>query len=116
MKVTKISSNVIEFTDGYTLQSDHDSDCCEYHYLSMGDLTLDDFRGLEFDLSKEGFFKRIPDYGIELMPINGHSVKIPGYGFNNGYYSPNLTLVVSKDGVEVKRYGITECQKVTYAD
>lgn len=112
MKVTKISRNMIEFTNGYKLYSDHSQSCCELHYLSMADLTLADFEGMEFDLLKDDFFNRIPNYGIELMPINSHSVKIPGYGYNNGYYNSDITLVVAKDGKVVKRYDVTNCQKM----
>jgi hypothetical protein len=54
--------------------------------------------------------KKIEDYGIELIPVHGWSVKIPGYGSNNGYYSTNLSLVLS-DGRE---FDITECQEINY--
>jgi len=62
--------------------------------LTLDDLQLSDFDGLEFDLTNDNFFKRIPDFGIELVPIVGHSVRIPGHGWNNGYYSDNLHLIV----------------------
>lgn len=100
----------IEFEEGYKLFSDHFQDCCENHELTFDDLTLTDFEGLEFDLSGDDFFKRIPDYGIELIPIKGHSIKIPGHGSNNGYYSSSIDLVIEKDNVEIKRYDISECQ------
>jgi hypothetical protein len=63
-----------------------------------------DFEGLEFDLTNDGFFNRIPDYGIELIPIHGHSVKIAGHGYNNGYYSDQLDMIIEKDGKEVQRF------------
>ena len=114
-KVVKIekSDDGIIFENGIMLLSDHDQDCCESHQLSVNDLTLEDFEGLEFDLSNDDFFRRIPDYGIELVPINGHSVKIPGHGYNNGYYSSNLLLLlVNPDSTEYKRYDISECQDI----
>lgn len=111
LKVVKIEAELIGFNDGTVLYSNHESDCCEHHWLSTEDLRLDDFDGLRFDLSTDDFFKRIPDYGIELIPTNGHSVKIPGYGSNNGYYSDNLSLIVENKETEVRRtYDITECQ------
>ena len=112
IKVINVSNDSIEFEGGYTLDSWHDSDCCENHELSMSDLTLSDFDGLEFDLSNDSFFKKIEDYGVELIPINGHSVKIPGYGYNNGYYSTNLTLSVTGPNGFKKEYDITECQTI----
>ena len=108
-KVIKVDSESIEFENGITLSSEHISDCCENHYLSFSDLTIADFEGLEFDLSNDNFFKRIEDYGIELIPINGHSVKVPGYGSNNGYYSSKLDLVISGNGIE-KSFDVSECQ------
>ena len=88
------------------LYSQHEQDCCEHHYLNLSDLTIEDFEGLEFDLTNDDFFKRIPCYGIELIPIKGHSVKTAGHGSNNGYYSENLRLVIIKEGIEIKNYDI----------
>ena len=110
-KVIKIDSDSIEFEGGVVLTSKHDQDCCERHYLSCSDLTMEDFDGLEFDLSTDTFFNRIEDYGIELVPIKGHSVKIPGYGSNNGYYSSNLDLILNGEGFE-RTYDISECQDI----
>ena len=113
LKVVKIDSDSLEFDNGMVLFSGHDQDCCEHHYLSLSDLTLDDFKGLEFDLSNDDFFERIEGYGIALKPKNGFPVRIPGYGSNNGYYSTNLALIISNtDGRGVfKQYDITECQE-----
>jgi hypothetical protein len=102
----------IEFENGIKLYSFHDTECCEAHELNLKDLPLDEFDGLEFDLTNDNFFKRIPDYGIELIPVHGHSVKIAGHGYNNGYYSDQLELVIEQDGKEIKRYDITECQSI----
>lgn len=113
LKVVKIDGGIIEFQNGIKLFSSHDQDCCESHDLALSDLTMADFEGLEFDLTNDDFFKRIPDYGIELIPINGHSVKIAGHGYNNGYYSSNLDLIIT-DGKDFKKtYDITECQDIT---
>ena len=95
LKVIKIDSDSIEFENGIQLYSDHDQDCCESHYLDFSDLTIEDFENLEFDLTNDDFFNRIEGYGIELVPVNGFSVKIPGYASNNGYYSSNLSLIVT---------------------
>ena len=110
-KVKKINPTSIEFSDGTYLESDHDQDCCESHYLSLKDLSLEDFEGLEFDLTKDDFFERIDGYGIALKPIKGFPVRIPGYGSNNGYYSTNLKLILS--GYRSKEFDITECQDIS---
>ena len=112
LKVVKINSDEIEFENGVKLYSNHDSDCCESHELYIKDLTIEDFEELEFDLTNDDFFKRIPEYGIELIPIQGHSVRIAGHGYNNGYYSSQLDLIIT-DGKDFKKtFDITECQDI----
>ena len=91
-KIIAVSEDDITFDDGTVLSATHDQDCCEHHWLNFKDSKLDDFDGLEFDLSGDSFFERVPGYGIRLIPLNGHPVSIPGYGDNNGYYSSNLSL------------------------
>lgn len=114
VKVIKIESEAILFENGVKLFSNHDTDCCEHHYLKFEDLTDVDFEGLEFNLTGDDFFRRIEGYGIELIPIKGWSVRVPGYGSNNGYYSDKLDLVlVDANGKPIKEYDITECQVYT---
>lgn len=112
LKVIKLDSTELWFDNNITLSSNHESDCCENHYLDFSDITMEDFNGLEFDLSNDNFFKKIEGYGIELIPIKGYSIKVPGYGFNNGYYSTNLTLILEKDRKLLKQYDIEECQTI----
>lgn len=110
LKVVKVTSDYIEFENGTRLSSEHDQDCCESHYLFFDDLTIDDFEGLEFYLTEgENFFNRVEGYGIELLPIKGFPVRIPGYGANNGYYSSDLRLELYGGGID-KEFDISECQ------
>jgi len=109
VKIDKAMDKII-FSDGSTLESNHERDCCESHYLSLSNLEMIDFDGLEFNLTGENFFNRIEDYGIALVPVKGYSVNIPGYGYNNGYYSSNLVLVLSRPEGGITTYDITECQ------
>ena len=112
VKVVKVDSGSLEFDNGVVLTSNHESDCCESHYLSFEDLSLSDFDGLEFDLTSDKFFERIDDYGIALKPLLGHPVRIPGYGYNNGYYSSQLDLVLSDRKDFNKVFDISECQVI----
>ncbi len=111
-KVVIITGEGIQFENGVVLLSEHTQDCCESHSLSFDDLTMEDFEGLEFDLTGDSFFKRIDGYGIELIPISGHSVKIPGYGYNNGYYGTDLLLVLMYKGNIFNTFDISECQAI----
>ncbi len=110
MKVVEIKDESIVFEDGTKLYSHHEQDCCEHHYLDFTHTSVDDFHGLEFDLTNDNFFERVKDYGIRLIPIIGHPVSIPGYGYNNGYYTDNLSLVLKFSDGTIKNYNITECQ------
>ena len=115
VKVVKIDNEEVIFSDGTRLVSSHDDDCCESHYLDFNHVDIADFEELEFDLTNDDFFTRIEDYGIELNPIHGHSIKIPGYGSNNGYYGDNIDLIIiGCQGEEVKRYDVSECQDVNW--
>ena len=113
VKVVKVDSDGLDFDNGVRLESHHGSDCCESHYLSLADLTIDDFEGLDFDLTSDEFFKRIDGYGIALKPLAGHPVRIPGYGSNNGYYSSQLDLVLSDGKGFSKVFDISECQDIS---
>lgn len=112
VKVTSVTADSIIFDGNIILTSNHDTDCCESHYLDMEHINLSDFDDLEFNLDCETFFSRIEGYGIELNPISGHSVKIPGYGSNNGYYSSQLDLILSGPNI-YKKFDITECQDIS---
>ena len=77
VKVVKVTGSEITFDDGTTLYSTHEQDCCEGHSLTLDDLTLDDFDGLEFDLTNDGFFEKVEDYGIKLIQdiIEPHNLR-----------------------------------------
>ena len=112
LKAVKIENDELVFNDGTRLLSNHDQDCCEWHYLDFANLDISDFDGLEFDLTDDNFFNRVEDYGIELKPIKGHVVRVPGYGSNNGYYSSNIDLVIADaNGNTIKSYNVSECQE-----
>ena len=113
--VIKITEDELTFSDGSTLYSYHEQDCCESHYLDFSDLTLEDFKGLEFDISEDNFFRKVEGYGIELLPLAGWPIRVPGYGYNNGYYSTDLTLILSdnlRGNPTTKRFDISECQTI----
>ena len=115
LKAVKIKNDELIFNDGTRLFSNHDADCCEYHYLDFADLDISDFDGLEFDLTNDNFFNRVEGYGIELKPINGHVVRVPGYGYNNGCYGSNIDLVIANaNGKTIKSYDVSECQYVDW--
>ena len=115
LKVVSFDNDCIVFDNGVMLYSEHEQDCCEHHYLSFGDLTKEDFEDVRFDLTNDSFFNRVEDYGIELIPIIGHPIRIPAYGENNGYYSSDLTLILEDSNHKIlRKWDITECQDVNW--
>lgn len=114
VSVARVTEDFIEFSNGQQLSSYHSSDCCEHHYLSFSDVSLEDFDGMLFNLTGDDFFERVDGYGIRLRPVSGGwPVSIPGYGFNNGYYSEHLDLVLSGGGLPERTFDVTECQEVS---
>jgi len=111
VKVIKVDSSGIQFEEGYRLSDSHEQSCCESHYLDYSNLTLQDFSGLEFDLSNDKFLEKIEGYGIGLVPVSGFSVKIPGYGSNNGYYGSDITLNIKGPNGFRREYDVSECQQ-----
>lgn len=110
--IDSVDDGEIIFSNGYILSTYHSQDCCESHYWSLSDLSIDDFNNLEFNLDGD-FFERIDGYGIKLIPINGHPIPIPAYGYNNGYYSSELRLNISDENYNIIReFDITDCQVV----
>lgn len=110
-KVIYVDQNVLRFDDKSELSSDHYQDCCEHHYLDFSHHSMAEFEGLEFDLSSPSFFEKVDGYGIRLLSTNGHPVSVPGYGYNNGYYSHNLTLILERPDSTTK-FDISECQDI----
>lgn len=106
-----VTDFTIKFSKGYKMYSHHEQDCCEMHYIHLLDLTPEDYAGLEFDLDSE-YFERIEGYGIALKPINGHPLRIPCYGYNNGYYSHELTLILEDPDGNLTGHDITKCQEI----
>ena len=99
------------------LYSEHEQDCCESHSLCFEDLNIEDFDGLEFDLTNDGFFERVDGYGIRLIATNGEKISIAGHSSNNGYYSSNLTLVLMDTTTRIyTMYDITDCQNEYQCD
>ena len=111
-KIKEINEDEIIFEDGYILSSHHDTDCCESHYLGFDDVDECDWKDLQFDLSNDNFFTRIENYGIQLNALNNFSLKIPGYGSNNGYYSSDLSLILKGKEESPRIYDISDCQVI----
>lgn len=112
-KIKSIDRDAILFENGCSITSEHSQHCCEHHYLDFSYVNFDEVKDLEFNLSSDNFFRRIDGYGIELIPTNNFSVKIPGYGSNNGYYGSNIELVLHTPNAPDRTYDVSECQVIS---
>lgn len=112
LKVVEVESNCIRFDNEIILHALHDKPSYEF-YLCFDDLTLDDFKDLEFDLTSDKFFNRMIGYGIELIPIKGHPIRTPGYCVNNGYYTSDLLLVLTSGDDIIKKFEVSDNQQHT---
>lgn len=108
VKVLSLDSEGIYLENDYSIYSIHDRECCENHWLAFDSLEFSEIEDALFDFDKP-WFEKVEGYGIKLLPVNMHPISIPGYGDNNGYYSSNLTLVLSHP-TEIKEFDIEECQ------
>lgn len=112
-KIIHLEEGCITFDDGSTLSSSHDQDCCEHHTIDASEISLDEVKDLEFDLSQplEDLIEKVEDYGIRLKSTNNFPLSIPAYGYNNGYYGTNIDLTLkTKDKEET--IDISECQTI----
>ena len=82
----------ITLADGTTIDFCHEQDCCETVYADLS--ALND-TGFETDMSicwETLKIEVVKDYGFRL---NGYG--IPCYNSQNGYYSSNILVTVSKN-------------------
>lgn len=105
-------SDGFKFDNGFTMESNHDTDCCEWHYLDFDSVSMSEVEGLDFDLSNDNFIEKVDGYGIRIRPINGHPISIPGYGMNNGCYSSKLDLIIRDDKGNKRVIDVSDCQVI----
>lgn len=81
----------IILTDGTTIDFSHEQDCCETVYADLSALNDTGFEtddSIRWETLK---IEVVKDYGFRL---NGYG--IPCYNSQNGYYSSNILVTVSK--------------------
>lgn len=103
----------------------HENDCCEEHFIEWG-YGLDQItEEMRFTVNTndycKGFIEKVEDYGIRIIPNpgTGHPIAFPGYGYNNGFYSTDLILIVvvfdktSNTTFHKVELDISECQDIS---
>lgn len=97
---------MIKLKDGTTISDYHCQDCCETVYAdwdALEDTTFDPneitIETLEIDTN--------PDEGFR---INGYFV--PCYNIQNGYYSSDLQLIITKNGHDTLKIQVNVKDKI----
>lgn len=125
-----------KYTGGgpFTLENDeyliqmydyHENNCCEEHFIDWKyglDQMTDEMKfTVNTNNYYNGFIEKVEDYGIRIIPNpgTGHPIAFPGYGYNNGFYSTDIILVVvvfdkNSNTIFLKdELDISECQDIT---
>lgn len=124
MKIAKIEDEALIFDNGHILESTHDQDCCEWHWLDfsvMINYNVSPKTGKEIDIYEQKFdftdgvpFERVENVGIMLIDTDGNKYLICGYGSNNGYYGDNINLEYKdENGNIIFEYDVSECQVIS---
>lgn len=92
MKITNITGEAIEFSDGSRITFDHEQDCCECNYADFEQ--LDDLaRAYNFQLPLR--FEAIQGSGFRF----GDSRRmffVPCYSEQNGYYTDEIDIYYTR--------------------
>jgi hypothetical protein len=94
MKIKEITEDHILFDNGIKITYYHNQDCCENVYA--------DFRQLLDTTILVEDFKRLYMQGIKDTGVRLNGYLIPCYNYQNGYYSSDLTIIVSYPDGRVK--------------
>lgn len=114
MKIIKITPNYVEFDNGSIIESDHNNDCCESHYVDFTSLLHQGAENADFprnllDLvvkkSYENENESKYDYEswqsfIDIKDKKGHKYTLTIYNSNNGYYGTDVRLILTNKWVK----------------
>lgn len=117
MKIIKIDEDRIEFDNGYTLTYYHNQDCCENVYADFKNMQVNNLIITEkIDVSKYEFSEElldniecIKDVGFNLITKDGIKILVSCYNSQNGYYSSDLELILTKNNGVSERKDISDC-------
>ena len=115
MKIKKITDEGIIFNNGYKLEHYHDQDCCEHVYadweiLKTYNVSLKtgekiNIKNIDFKQTIKTLINPVPNAGFNLVSKEGEKFFVPCYNEQNGYYSSNLTLILTS----VSELNISDC-------
>ena len=92
-KIIIAEDNLLKFSDGTTITSDHEQDCCEYNYAKFNDLD-DVAMATDFD-TKSLEVEIVEGCGIRIGNKPSKMFFVPCYSEQNGYYSDQLDIYIN---------------------
>ncbi len=103
MYITELTDEKVTFDDGTTVEYEHEQDCCEHVYAKFENLR-DSPLMYAYNTVNTVEIEKVPSVGFKIC---GYFV--PCYNQQNGYYSGNLTILVTKPNGEVEKIDISDC-------
>ena len=92
IKIVHTEEELLKFSDGSEILSEHDADCCEYNYADFPQ--IDDI-AKEWEFKHPIIFERC-EYGFRFGNKN-KMVFVPCYSDQNGYYSYDVDIYYNGD-------------------
>lgn len=119
MKIVKVEEERIIFDNGSILESYHEQECCENHYVDFTSINDQGFENEEFaehllkilevnsyknDDCPFDFDRWSSFFNIKDLKNNKYTLTI--YNSNNGYYSTNVSLILTHKNGDVETFSI----------
>lgn len=122
MKIKEIQDDILMFDNSVQITSYHNQDCCESHWADFSVVSgyninpvtgkSIDIHDIEFDDNVQNIIQLVEEIGFNLVALDGSKYLVPCYGSNNGYYSTDLELRISGNGLNFN-IDITNCQVIS---
>ena len=118
--LVKYTEERATFRDGTYLESHHDQDCCEHHWLDFSTLKGQGADYADFPVHLEDMFEmsgqndRDSTMGewvsfVRMKDCQGNVYTLTIYNSNNGYYGTGVTVIMrDKDDNEIERLKIQQ--------
>jgi hypothetical protein len=94
IKIVHTEEELLKFSDGSEIRSQHYADCCEYNYADFSQ--IDDI-AKEWEFEHPIIFERC-EYGFRFGNKN-KMVFVPCYSNQSGYYSYSVDIYYNGDAV-----------------
>lgn len=119
MKIVKVEEERIIFDNGSVLESYHEQDCCENHYVDFTSINDQGFENENFPeqlrdiISTEADPLEVDEWGefnissfFNIKDKQGNKYTLTIYNSNNGYYSTDVSLILTHKNGDVETFRI----------